>query len=151
MSRILWAGAALLAASLLGTAHAQTVMTPAATAPAGLYQTLGEKPGIERLMDDFVNRVLQDRRIAGHFKDANAQNLKASLTDQICQVAGGSCQYKGPDMKTTHEEMDITKTDFHALVEVLQATMDAHGIAFAQQNRLLALLAPMHRDIITKR
>ena len=27
--------------------------------------------------------------------------------------------------------------------------MDAQGIAFTQQNRLLALLAPMHRDIIT--
>ena len=47
--------------------------------------------------------------------------------------------------------MDITKAHFNALVEVLQAAMAAQGIAFAQQNRLLALLAPMHRDIITVR
>ena len=38
-------------------------------------------------------------------------------------------------------------------VEVLQQSMAAKGIPFAAQNRtlaLLALLAPMHRDIITR-
>jgi hemoglobin len=33
-------------------------------------------------------------------------------------------------------------------VEVLQDTMDAQGIPFVAQNRLLAKLAPMHRQII---
>ena len=54
-------------------------------------------------------------------------------------------------MKSAHGEMDITNTPFPALVEVLQTSMDAQGIAFSQQNRLLALLAPMQRDIITVR
>ena len=44
---------------------------------------------------------------------------------------------------------DITKGNFNALVEVLQQAMDAQGIAFGAQNRLLARLAPMHRDVIT--
>ena len=44
--------------------------------------------------------------------------------------------------------MDITKSNFNALVEVLQQSMDAQGIAFGTQNKLLAKLAPMHRDII---
>ena len=121
------------------------------TAPAGLYQALGETVGITRLMDDFVNRLLTDPRIGGHFKEAKPQPLKDSLTRQICQLSGGPCQYTGPDMKTAHGEMDITKANFHALVEVLQTAMDAQGIAFSQQNRLLALLAPMQRDVITVR
>ena len=121
------------------------------TAPAGLYQALGETVGITRLMDDFVNRLMADPRIGSHFKDAKPQPLKDSLTRQICQLSGGPCQYTGPDMKTAHGEMDITKANFHALVEVLQAAMDAQGIAFSQQNRLLALLAPMQRDVITVR
>ena len=122
-----------------------------ATAPAGLYQALGEKPGITRLMDDFVNRVVKDPRIGGHFKDVKPAALKESLTDQICQLSGGPCKYEGADMKSAHADMDITKGHFNALVEVLQAAMHAQGIPFAQQNRLLALLAPMHRDIITQR
>lgn len=149
----------LLCSSLLavpalaqGIAPTSTITTTSTTAaPAGLYQVLGETAGITRLMDDFVNRLLTDPRIGSHFKDAKPQPLKDSLTRQICQLSGGPCQYTGPDMKSAHGEMDITKTHFHALVEVLQTSMDAQGIAFSQQNRLLALLAPMQRDIITVR
>lgn len=54
-------------------------------------------------------------------------------------------------MKSAHADMDINKGHFNALVEVLQSAMDAQGIPFVQQNRLLALLAPMHRDVITIR
>ncbi len=143
---------AVAAACLLALpAAAQTAPTPSSTAPAGLYQALGEKPGITRLVDDFVNRAVKDPRIGSHFKDTKPQALKESLTDQICQLSGGPCQYEGGDMKSAHADMDITKAHFNALVEVLQAAMAAQGIAFAQQNRLLALLAPMHRDIITVR
>ena len=118
-------------------------------APAGLYQALGEKPGIDRLVDDFVNRAVKDPRIGAHFKDVKPAALKESLADQFCQLSGGPCKYEGADMKSAHADMQINKGHFHALVEVLQSAMDAQGLPFAQQNRLLALLAPMHRDVIT--
>ncbi|MBV7427552.1 MULTISPECIES: group 1 truncated hemoglobin [unclassified Acidovorax] len=140
-----------LAAACLWAPAALSQPAPATSpaAPAGLYQALGEKPGITRLMDDFVDRVVRDPRIGGHFKEAKPQALKESLTDQVCQLSGGPCKYEGADMKSAHADMDIHKGHFHALVEVLQSAMDAQGIPFAQQNRLLALLAPMHRDVIT--
>lgn len=145
--------ACAMACLLGGAALAQPAPAPgtpaASAAPAGLYQALGEKPGITRLMDDFVNRVVKDPRIGGHFKEVKPAALKESLTDQICQLSGGPCKYEGADMKSVHADMDINKGHFNALVEVLQSAMDAQGIPFAQQNRLLALLAPMHRDVIT--
>ena len=151
-SKTLIALAVSLGGWLAAPAFAQTAAAPAATtaAPAGLYQALGEKPGITRLVDDFVNRVVKDPRIGGHFKDTKPAALKESLTDQFCQLSGGPCKYEGADMKSVHADMDINKGHFNALVEVLQSAMDAQGIPFAQQNRLLALLAPMHRDVITK-
>jgi hemoglobin len=53
-------------------------------------------------------------------------------------------------MKVVHAEMDISKADFNALVEVLQHSMDAKGIPFSVQNRMLAKLAPMHRDMVNR-
>ena len=135
-----------------GLACACLLAVPAlaqSAAPAGLYQALGEKPGIDRLVDDFVNRAVKDPRIGAHFKDVKPAALKESLADQFCQLSGGPCKYEGADMKSAHADMQITKGHFHALVEVLQSAMDAQGIPFVQQNRLLALLAPMHRDVIT--
>ncbi|MGE0496494.1 MAG: group 1 truncated hemoglobin [Ramlibacter sp.] len=135
----------LALASLAGTAFAQTAPNDP------LYKTFGEKPGLVRLMDDFMVRLLADPRTGPHFKPANQQRVKEQLVDQFCKVMGGPCEYKGADMKSAHANLDIKKSDFNALVEVLQQTMDAQGIPFSAQNQLLARLAPMHRDTITVR
>lgn len=124
----------------------------AQTAPNdSLYKTFGEKPGLVKLMDDFMVRLLADPRTGPHFKPSNQQRVKEQLVDQFCQVMGGPCVYKGADMKSAHANLDIKKSDFNALVEVLQQSMDAQGIPFRAQNRLLAQLAPMHRDTITEK
>ncbi len=137
----------LIASILLGLATSASAQTM--NSSSALYQALGEKAGLVKLMDDFVPRLQADPRLAEAFKKANVENLKMQLVNQICQVSGGPCEYKGADMKAAHSNMDITKTDFNALVEVLQKSMDAQGIAFSSQNQLLARLAPMHRDVIT--
>jgi len=134
-------GAALLA----GPVQAQTAHAPADDA---LYQQLGAKPGLVTLMDDFMQRLLADPRMNPFFKDVDQVHVKAQLVDQFCEVSGGPCKLKGPDMKRAHAGMDITRSNFNALVEVLQQSMDAQGIPFGAQNRLLAKLAPMHRDIV---
>lgn len=149
---------ALMASALCMQAQAQPA-TPAPSpasawpvAPApGLYQAFGERTGLRALMDDFVVRLKADPRIGAQFSETNLENLARSLTEQLCQLSGGPCVYNGPDMKTAHAHMDITRAHFNALVEVLQQSMDAKGIPFTRQNQMLALLAPMHRDTITVR
>ena len=116
-----------------------------------LYKAFGEKAGLVTLMDDFMVRLLADPRTGPHFKPSNQQRVKEQLVDQLCQLSGGPCVYKGADMKSAHANLDIKKSDFNALVEVLQQSMDAKGIPFRTQNQMLALLAPMHRDTITVR
>lgn len=113
-----------------------------------LYRALGEKPGLTRLMDDFVPRLFTDPRMQPFFEGVKQEQLKQQLIDQLCQVSGGPCVYKGADMRSAHGNMEITKADFNALVEVLQDAMAAQRIDFRIQNRLLARLAPMHRDIV---
>ncbi len=114
-----------------------------------LYKAFGEKAGLVSLMDDFMVRLLADPRTGPHFKPANQQRVKEQLVEQLCALGGGPCVYKGADMKSSHANLDIKKSDFNALVEVLQLSMDAKAIPFRKQNEMLALLAPMNRDIIT--
>ena len=114
-----------------------------------LYKAFGEKAGLVSLMDDFMIRLLADPRTGPHFAPSNQQRIKEQLVEQLCALGGGPCVYKGADMKSSHANLDIKKSDFHALVEVLQVSMDAKGIPFRKQNEMLALLAPMNRDIIT--
>ena len=137
-----------IAASTILMAGASFAQTMAAKDDQ-LYKAFGEKAGLVSLMDDFMTRLLADPRTGPHFKPANQQRVKEQLVDQFCALGGGPCVYKGADMKSSHANLDIKKSDFHALVEVLQASMDAKGIPFRKQGEMLALLAPMNRDIIT--
>jgi hemoglobin len=90
-----------------------------------------------------------DPRTASFFKETQRPEFATKLADQFCQVLGGGCDYQGATMAASHREFDIRKQDFNALVEILQQAMDARAVPFADQNRLLAQLAPMHRDVIT--
>jgi hemoglobin len=142
-----------LCAGLPLSGGAQTPMAPAADAgpAAAENETLaafGGRPGLGALATDFVNRLLADPRTGPFFNGSKVAPLAEKLADQFCVALAGPCAYKGADMRLAHEGMEIRKQDFNALVEVLQQAMDARQIAFSAQNKLLARLAPMHREII---
>jgi hemoglobin len=134
------AGAALLMASAAAFAQADDA----------LYQGLGGKPGIKKIVDTLVPLVLADPRIKDSFTDIDMKNLSMRLEEQFCMLAGGPCQYKGKDMKTIHDGLNINNAQFNALAEDLQEAMDRNGIPSRIQNKLVAKLAPMQRDIVTK-
>jgi hemoglobin len=121
-----------------------------ATAPADdrLYRAWGGEAGIRAVMQDFVPRLKAHPRIGHFFKDSNGAQLEKQLTAQLCEVSGGPCRYEGASMSDAHADMGVSRADFNALVEVLQQSMDARGIAFRDQTAMLARLAPMHRDIV---
>jgi hemoglobin len=136
-------------------AQSSTPSTPAmpmsastAAVDDALYREFGGQPGLVALVDDLMPRLLTDPRMNPFFKDTEQKPFKEALVTQFCEVSGGPCRRTGADMSKAHAGFDIRKSDFNALVEVLQTSMDAQGIAFAAQNRLLAKLAPMHRDIV---
>jgi hemoglobin len=135
---------------LLATAFAAHAVFAQTARPTddSLYQQLGGQAGLVKLTDDFMVRLLADPRMKPFFVDTDQKVFKSQLADQICEVSGGPCKFKGKDMKKVHEGQDITKSNFNALVEVLQQSMDAQGIPFSAQNKLLAQLAPMHREIV---
>ncbi|MCL5256021.1 MAG: group 1 truncated hemoglobin [Gammaproteobacteria bacterium] len=121
---------------------------PLAHASDSLYDALGGTTGIEKLVEELLFNVAEDRRIRHHFMDIDVVRLHEKLSEQICELAGGPCTYTGDDMVKSHTGMDVTRSDFNALVEGLQLAMDDLNISISAQNRLLALLAPMHDEIV---
>lgn len=116
-----------------------------------LFRAWGGEAGIRAVMQDFVPRLVADARIGHFFKDTNRAHLTTQLTAQLCQVSGGPCVYEGASMREAHQDMGLKRGDFNTLVELLQQSMDAKGIAFGDQTAMLARLAPMHRDIVEPR
>ncbi len=137
--------------TLAMTAMASVLLVgSAAQADDTLYRDLGGSDGIVRLVDKAYDHILNDDRIKATFDDVAIPRVKHMISDQICALVGGPCVYKGSDMKTVHRGIHINVSQFNALVEDLEQGMDDAGVPFRTQNRLLALLAPMERDIVTR-
>ncbi len=113
-----------------------------------LYERLGGKSAITAVVDQFVANVAADRRINGRFAATDIPGLKRNLVDQVCSASGGPCIYTGRDMRATHAGMQITTTDFNALVEDLVAALDKFKVSGQEKQELLGILGPMKKDIV---
>ncbi len=115
-----------------------------------LWQTFGGAAGVRAIVDDLVARNVADPRIADIFRNRDIVRLRRTLYEQFCYLLNGGCSYSGQSMAQAHKDMGIQQADMAALVENLQAAMRRAHVPFAAQNRLLAKLAPMRRDIVTR-
>lgn len=123
---------------------------PAHPQLAGTFEQFGGMPGMTALMDEFMAVLLDDPRMRPFFANVEHDRVKRQLAEQFCAILGGGCAYSGRDMQAAHAAFAIDKADFNALVEDLQIAMQRRGIPFRAQNRLLAILAPMHREVIDR-
>jgi hemoglobin len=140
-----------------GTAAATPANDPSAPNPAPAHPELrpvldqfGGEAGLTKLMDTFMAGLLADEKMGPFFANADQVRVKRQLVEQFCVILGGDCTYTGRDMKSSHAGLGIDRADFNRLVEVLQVAMDRHDVPFGAQNKLLAKLAPMHREVVTE-
>lgn len=137
-------------ALLIGGVAALMFTAQAQAGGASLYERLGGKPAITKVVAEFVGNVGADVRINARFADTDLTRLKALLVEQICAGSGGPCKYSGRDMKTTHQGMGITDAEFDALVENLVKALNTYNVPKREQDDLLAILGPMRSDIVEK-
>ena len=112
-----------------------------------LYLQLGERAGIADVVEDLLYLIVDDTRISHQFKGINVAQFHRHLTDQLCELSGGPCEYSGREMRESHAAMGITNTQFNALAENLILAMEQNNVPTAAQNRLIKKLLPMYPDI----
>ena len=122
-------------------------------APETLYMRLGGIDAISAVTDKFRSNVVADNVINARFEATVADEfrlrlLRTNLIDQICAGSGGPCQYKGLSMMEAHAGMDISTTEFNALVGDLVAALDFYSVPETEKNELLAVLGPLQSQIV---
>ena len=113
-----------------------------------MWQAFHGEAGVARIVDGAVDRLIVDPRIAEIFKSHDIVRLRRTLKEQFCYVLNGGCTYTGRTMAEAHKDLGLQTADMGALVENLQAAMRQEGVGFGAQNRLLAKLAPLKRQMI---
>ena len=132
---------ALIATSLLALASA-------AQAEPTLYEQIGGEPVLRKTVEEFMIIMEKDDRINFSFGNTDTAKFKQLLFEQLCNITGGPCEYTGRTMKESHEKLDINNTMFNALAEDVYLAFDRAGVPYRLQNKVMAIFAPMQRDIV---
>jgi hemoglobin len=113
-----------------------------------LYQRLGGKDGVANIANTLIDRVAADPSLKRSFEGSNLGRIKNLLAEQICDLSGGPCHYSGDSMKEVHAGHQISQAEFYGMVATLREVLKADHVSQGASNELVALLAPMKRDIV---
>jgi hemoglobin len=134
-----------------------------------LYERLGGEPGIQKIVDDFINRALEDPRVNWSRKGVvkggvlrrdrsvewaptaqNVARLKKHFVQFISVASGGPAEYSGKPIKPAHADMQITEAEFAAAIGDLKASLDHLQIPAPVQKDLIANYESARPRIIHK-
>jgi hemoglobin len=137
-------GIAVLAFLVMLSARA----ADAPSARASLYMRLGGATAVQAFVGETIDRTVADPKLRRAFQGSNLRRIKRLFAEQVCAVAQGGCLYGGDSMRAVHANHHITEAEFYGVVAILRSAMRHHGVGLRERNELLALLAPMKRDIV---
>ena len=96
-------------------------------------------------------RIKTDSQLDRFYKyrgDDGIQREEQLLVDFLCSSAGGPMYYTGRDMKTLHIGMKLNESDWSALMEHLNATLEAFQVPQAERDELVAFIQSTKADIV---
>lgn len=118
-----------------------------------LYTRLGGYDAIVKVVDDFVGRLVADKTLTkfftGHSEDS-LKRIRMHVIDQLCEAAGGPCNYIGRDMKKTHHGLGITSDDWDVSAKHLVESLDKFKVPQTEKDELMAFVGTLKKDIVDK-
>jgi hemoglobin len=120
---------------------------PARAEPT-LYEQIGGEAKMRAIAEEFTRVLLADPRTNFTFAETDLEKFTQLFFEQISEVTGGPVKYTGRTMKESHDHLNITHAQFNALVEDLYIAFERNGVPYRLQNKVMAIFAPMERDII---
>ena len=121
-----------------------------------LYERLGGVYAIAAVVDDFIDRIMEDSRLNANPKVDEAHHrvskagFKYLVTEQVCWAAGGPQVYTGRSMRDSHAHLEITEFEWQSFLDDLRQTFDKFEVPAAERAELLAIVASTKSDIVAK-
>ncbi len=111
-----------------------------------LYDRLGGVYNIATVIDDFIDRVMNDDRLnknpavnEAHHRVSPA-GFKYFVTEMVCWAAGGPQQYSGRPMGDTHRHLGITESEWASFMDDLHQSLARFQVPRAEEKELVAIV-----------
>jgi len=114
--------------------------TPGVSRPTQgtFYERLGGEPGLQKIIDDFVERIFGDIMIGFFFREASKPRIKRFEFQHASELLGGPDRYEGKPLKDAHERHPILGAHFARRLQILRQVFAAHAVPQDIQDAWLA-------------
>ena len=116
-----------------------------------LYERVGRYDVIAAMIDDLLRRVTKDPQIGDYWKGHSNDSMKRDrqlIVDFLCESTGGPVVYRGRDMKTSHEGLGITESDWNVFIKHTVAMLDKFKLPVKEREDCLAALLVLKDDTV---
>lgn len=119
-----------------------------------LYERLGGIYAIATVVDDFIDRVMDDPRLNANPKVDEAHHkvppagFKYLVTEMVGWATGGPQTYTGKSMADSHAHLDITEGEWQAFMDDLHQTFEKFQLPAAERAELVAIVNSTKNDIV---
>ena len=116
-----------------------------------LYERLGGYDAISAVANDLLPRLQKDSRLGRFWQHRGTDGVrreKQLLVDFLCSSAGGPLYYTGRDMRTSHQGMNVSESDWAAFLGHLNATLDAFRVPQLERDEVIAFIQSTKADIV---
>ena len=119
-----------------------------------LYERLGGVFAIATVVDDFIDRIMDDPRLNANPRVNEAHHkvappgFKYLVTEQVCEATGGPQRYTGRSMYDSHIQLEIMEQQWQAFLDDFKQTLDKFSVPAAEQAELVAIVESTKSDIV---
>ena len=113
-----------------------------------LFKRLGGTETITNIASDLVDIHLANPAISARYTGKDVAALKNGAATFFIAGTGGPDVYKGKDMLATHKGMNISATEFMAVLDDALAALEKNNIGQREQEEVLFVLYSMRGDIV---
>jgi hemoglobin len=119
-----------------------------------LYERLGGIYSIATVVDDFIDRIMDDPRLNANPLVDEAHHrvgrpgFKYLVTEMVGWATGGPQRYTGKSMGDSHRHLNITPGEWESFLDDFKQTLDKFNVPAAEQKELFAIVNSTKGDIV---
>ena len=119
-----------------------------------LYERLGGIYAIAAVVDDLIDRVMDDPRLnanplvdEAHHRVSRA-GFKYLVTEMVGGATGGPQKYTGRSMVDSHQHLKITAREWDAFLDDFDRTLSKFEVPPVERGELVAIVNSTKADIV---
>ncbi len=115
---------------------------------ASLYDRMGGHDKLEAIAKTIFANHMGNDVVRPRYEKSDPAEVVRKVTEFMCAGFGGKEEYTGQDMLTAHKGMNISDTEFNAVVNDVILALDEHQIGQVEKDEVLCALWSMRQEIV---